>query len=389
MKQEMNKRLLMPLLILCLFYIASIISLNKRSNLPKTSVRSNSEKFKIVYSYTVITKNIPKALKFYESHNGMYPTTLQGLAALVNQPTTEPIPTQWTGPYIKKELLLDPWKNSYTYTKSEGFIEITSLGPDGQKDTEDDIKNIFALENQQPIAIKNEKIPQLIQKIKSAIEPSINVDSLMIKQNGEFLLKGNAEGTIYDSRRIFTLVTVLKNNPSFKNVKVEKKAPRTQNHIEFVISGIFRVNTNNEQQITDDLEKLQFFLTSSCMKFDGFITPSESKCDFKPENLVYISNPDETITFKWDCPTENRASDFYWFCCSCEDNTSHKFPVQEQAFTLKVDPSHEYAYSISCRNEEGILECPSKLEAIKYQSRDSSINIQFGVGNNNIVSPCH
>src|SRR5712692_8462965 len=50
-------------------------------------------------------------LKLYESMNGFYPTTGQGLQALVSQPGSEPVPTRWY--QLFREVPKDPWGNNY------------------------------------------------------------------------------------------------------------------------------------------------------------------------------------------------------------------------------------------------------------------------------------
>jgi general secretion pathway protein G len=65
------------------------------------------------------------ALDAYRLDNGAYPSTDQGLAALWQQPATEPRPRNWRGPYLRKDVPLDPWGTPYVY-RSPG--EQTSLG---------------------------------------------------------------------------------------------------------------------------------------------------------------------------------------------------------------------------------------------------------------------
>src|SRR6266496_5262322 len=55
------------------------------------------------------------ALDNYRLDNGMYPTTEQGLAALQEKPTREPLPLNWRGPYLRKAVPLDPWGRPYIY----------------------------------------------------------------------------------------------------------------------------------------------------------------------------------------------------------------------------------------------------------------------------------
>src|SRR2546429_9993100 len=59
------------------------------------------------------------ALDNYRLDNGMYPATEQGLEALQEKPTREPVPLNWPGPYLKKAVPLDPWGRPYLY-KSPG-----------------------------------------------------------------------------------------------------------------------------------------------------------------------------------------------------------------------------------------------------------------------------
>ena len=58
-------------------------------------------------------QGIGTQLKLYESMNGFYPTTEQGLQALVVQPDTDPKPTRWYQLY--REVPKDPWQNEYIY----------------------------------------------------------------------------------------------------------------------------------------------------------------------------------------------------------------------------------------------------------------------------------
>jgi general secretion pathway protein G len=83
---------------------------------------------------------IKTQLQLYESMNGFYPTTEQGLQALVTQPSNDPRPARWY--QLFKELPTDPWGNGYIY-KSPGLknpsgYDLYSAGPDRQADTADD-----------------------------------------------------------------------------------------------------------------------------------------------------------------------------------------------------------------------------------------------------------
>jgi general secretion pathway protein G len=74
---------------------------------------------------------LEKALDTFRLDVGRYPTTEEGLAALVNKPGTV---TQWNGPYLKKEVPLDPWGHPYQYQSpgANSDFELRSYGKDGQ-----------------------------------------------------------------------------------------------------------------------------------------------------------------------------------------------------------------------------------------------------------------
>ena len=83
------------------------------------------------------------ALEMYKLKNNTFPTTEQGLQALVTAPTIEPIPRNYQEGGFIKRLPEDPWGNPYQLLSPGelGVIDIYSFGPDGQGGTEDDIGN--------------------------------------------------------------------------------------------------------------------------------------------------------------------------------------------------------------------------------------------------------
>jgi len=75
-----------------------------------------------------------QALKLYKLDNQRYPTTEQGLQALIAKPTAGPAANGWkTGGYIDK-LPKDPWGNPYQYLSPgiKGEVDVFSYGADGQ-----------------------------------------------------------------------------------------------------------------------------------------------------------------------------------------------------------------------------------------------------------------
>lgn len=75
---------------------------------------------------------ILSALKLYRLDNQRYPTTEQGLQALVVRPSAGPVPSNWK-PYLDK-LPVDPWGKPYQYLNPgvRGEIDVFSFGADGQ-----------------------------------------------------------------------------------------------------------------------------------------------------------------------------------------------------------------------------------------------------------------
>lgn len=74
-----------------------------------------------------------KALAAYRLDTGHYPSTAQGLRALVERPADEP---KWAGPYLTKALPLDPWDTPYVYRlpgEAGREFDLLTLGKDRQR----------------------------------------------------------------------------------------------------------------------------------------------------------------------------------------------------------------------------------------------------------------
>lgn len=80
---------------------------------------------------------LEQALEMYKLDNHTYPTTDQGLQALVAAPTSSPVPKKWNpAGYLKKNKLpVDPWGGEYQYLSpgSTGAFDLYSLGADGRE----------------------------------------------------------------------------------------------------------------------------------------------------------------------------------------------------------------------------------------------------------------
>ena len=87
-------------------------------------------------------RNIEGALQLYKLDNGVYPSTEQGLKALVEKPSVGVIPKKWKVEGYLQKLPEDPWHNPYKYISpsqrrttagtSVGDYELMSLGTDGE-----------------------------------------------------------------------------------------------------------------------------------------------------------------------------------------------------------------------------------------------------------------
>ncbi len=80
-------------------------------------------------------KNLEEALHLYKLDNSFYPTTEQGLEALVTKPSVSPIPERWrSGGYVAK-VPKDPWSHPYAYLSpgSHDDFDLVSYGADGER----------------------------------------------------------------------------------------------------------------------------------------------------------------------------------------------------------------------------------------------------------------
>ncbi len=88
-------------------------------------------------------KSIDTALMSYKLLAGNYPTTQQGLKALVEKPSSTPVPRRWN--QTSKKIPVDPWKNDYGYRfpgkKTASEPEIFTKGQDGMEGTQDDLSS--------------------------------------------------------------------------------------------------------------------------------------------------------------------------------------------------------------------------------------------------------
>lgn len=88
-------------------------------------------------------QQLESALEMYKLKNNRFPTTEQGLDALVTIPVIDPIPRNFPEGGFIRRLPEDPWGNAYQLLSpgEMGVIDIFSFGPDGEPGSEDDIGN--------------------------------------------------------------------------------------------------------------------------------------------------------------------------------------------------------------------------------------------------------
>jgi len=118
-----------------LMLVVIIIGVLVAMVVPRMSGRS--EEARIAVAKADVDLNLATALKLYEMDNGAFPSSSEGLNALLTAPSTA---KNWKGPYIEK-IPLDPWGKDYQY-KSPGThrtydYDLYSLGRDGVESADD------------------------------------------------------------------------------------------------------------------------------------------------------------------------------------------------------------------------------------------------------------
>lgn len=106
------------------------------------NIMGQLEKAKIETAYRDIN-TISSLLDSYKIDNNRYPTTEQGLQALVTKPDIDPVPRRYLPGGYTKKINRDPWDNEYVLISpnDSGGFDLYSFGPDGVDGTEDDISN--------------------------------------------------------------------------------------------------------------------------------------------------------------------------------------------------------------------------------------------------------
>jgi general secretion pathway protein G len=120
-----------------LLLVLAILAILAGIVLPKLSGRT--EQARVAAAKSQIA-TFGTALSAYEVDNGSYPKGKSGLNALVQKPRDA---QNWRGPYLEKDVPLDPWQHAYIYEcpgkHSPTGYDLMSMGPDGRVGGGDDI----------------------------------------------------------------------------------------------------------------------------------------------------------------------------------------------------------------------------------------------------------
>ncbi len=136
----MNKRILSPIAtnsgftLLEIIVVVFILSILAAIVAPKIIGRTDDAR---IAEAKVQIKNLETALKLFKLDNGFFPSTEQGLEALIEQPTVGKVPLKYReGGYLEQKTIpLDPWDNPYIYISPGvyGDFDLICYGADGRE----------------------------------------------------------------------------------------------------------------------------------------------------------------------------------------------------------------------------------------------------------------
>jgi general secretion pathway protein G len=122
-----------------LLLVLAILAILAGLVLPKFSGRTEQARQTAAQSQISTFKT---ALDMFETDNGYYPRGNNGLVDLVQKPGDA---QNWRGPYLDKDVPVDPWGHPYIYEcpgkRNPASYDLISMGPDGRTGTDDDITN--------------------------------------------------------------------------------------------------------------------------------------------------------------------------------------------------------------------------------------------------------
>lgn len=107
--------------------------------IPNITGKSDEAKQKLV---CIQMKSLNESLKMFKVDNGSYPTTEEGLKALVTNPNPDEYTSYSPNGYLEgKNIPKDPWNKPYLYLNTDGSVELISLGSDGKEGGKDEDKD--------------------------------------------------------------------------------------------------------------------------------------------------------------------------------------------------------------------------------------------------------
>ena len=107
--------------------------------IPNITGKSGEAKQKLV---CIQMKSLNESLKMFKVDNGSYPTSEEGLKALISNPNPDVYTSYSPNAYIEgKNLPKDPWNHPYLYLNVDGDIDLISLGSDGKEGGKDEDKD--------------------------------------------------------------------------------------------------------------------------------------------------------------------------------------------------------------------------------------------------------
>lgn len=107
--------------------------------IPNITGKSGEAKQKLV---CIQMKSLNESLKMFKVDNGSYPTTEEGLNALLTNPNPDEYTSYSSNSYIEgKNIPKDPWNKPYLYLNLEDSVELISLGSDGKEGGKDEEKD--------------------------------------------------------------------------------------------------------------------------------------------------------------------------------------------------------------------------------------------------------
>lgn len=122
-----------------LMVVIMILGLLATFVIPNVTGKSGEAKQKLV---CIQMKSLNESLKMFKIDNGEYPTTEEGLSALILNPDPDKYTLYAASGYIEgKNLPKDPWNKPYLYLNLDGAVELISLGSDGKEGGEDEEKD--------------------------------------------------------------------------------------------------------------------------------------------------------------------------------------------------------------------------------------------------------